>query len=182
MIPQRAREPALKELVSAAAVRTRIEELAVEVAREYSDVRPLVIVIAEGARRFAEALAKAAAVHGFAADELVVRARRTAGTTLQDVTIDAFDPKLCEGRDVLVIDDIADEGRTLAALLERVRSTGPRSLRTAVLVSKQARRLVELTLDHVGFELEDGWVVGFGMDLDGKYRDLDHLAVVQVPS
>jgi hypoxanthine phosphoribosyltransferase len=51
-------------------------------------------------------------------------------------------------------------------------------VRVAVLVSKHARRKVRVPLDYVGFDVEDGWVVGFGMDLDGRFRDLDGLAVV----
>ena len=77
------------------------------------------------------------------------------------------------------LDDIADEGRTLEAVTERVRAGGPRSLRTAVLVSKLSRRRVPLELDHVGFEVARGWVVGYGMDLDDAYRDLDWLGVVE---
>jgi hypoxanthine phosphoribosyltransferase len=61
----------------------------------------------------------------------------------------------------------------------RVRSDEPRSLQTVVLVSKLSQRKVEIPLDYVGFEVERGWVVGFGMDLDEEYRDLDHLAVLE---
>jgi len=179
-MPTRAREPTLRELVSADAVRARLEELVVEVAGVLAGRRPLFIVIAEGARRFAQTIARGVAARGVECDELIVRARRTEGTKLLGhVQLDSFDAERCRGRDVLVLDDIADEGRTLAAVLDRVRAAGPASLRTAVLVSKQARRLVPLSLDHVGFHIEDGWIVGFGMDLDGRFRDLDHLAVAE---
>lgn len=178
MIAPRAQEPSVRELVSAAAVRARVDELAAEVARDFAGRRPLFVAIAEGARRFAGALAHGAAARGVDGEILVVRARRTAGTELRDVAVEAFDVARCAGRDALVVDDIADEGRTLAAVLARVRAAGPRSLRAAVLVNKHARRSVELPLDYVGFQLEDGWVVGFGMDLAGRFRELDHLAVV----
>jgi hypoxanthine phosphoribosyltransferase len=52
-------------------------------------------------------------------------------------------------------------------------------MKVAVLVSKTSRRVVEIPLDYTGFEVDQGWVVGFGMDLDERYRDLDHLAVVE---
>jgi hypoxanthine phosphoribosyltransferase len=181
-MPVQAREPELRELVSAAAVGARIEELAVEIAHDFEGRRPLFIVIAEGARRFAAAIAHGAAARGVESDELVVRARRSAGTSLQTLRVDLFDVALCADRDILVLDDIADEGRTLTAVLEKVRAAAPRSLRVAVLVSKHARRQVELPLDHVGFQVEDGWIVGFGMDLDGRFRELDHLAVVVTPA
>jgi hypoxanthine phosphoribosyltransferase len=177
----RTKEAALRELVSAAAVRARVEELSGEIAAALAGTRPLVVVIAEGARRFAEALAGGARAHGLESDSLVVSVRRTEGAQLRAVAVTEFDAARCRGRHVVVVDDIADEGRTLAAVLERVGAAGPVSLRTAVLVNKLARRLVPLSLDFVGFQIEDGWVVGFGMDLSGRFRDLDHLAVVQPP-
>ena len=61
---------------------------------------------------------------------------------------------------------------------DSVHAVRPRDVKTAVLVSKHARRKLPLVLDYVGFDIDDGWIVGFGMDLNGKHRDLDHLAVV----
>ena len=82
-------------------------------------------------------------------------------------------------REVLILDDIADEGRTLEAVQKRVRAEVPASMRVGVLVSKLARRRVRLRLDYVGFEFDDGWIIGYGMDLDEAYRELDWLAVVE---
>ena len=82
---------------------------------------------------------------------------------------------------MLVVDDIADEGRTLQAVIERAQEAKPRSLRVAVLVSKHERRRVGIPLDYVGFEVESGWVVGLGMDLDGRHRELDSLAIAAPP-
>jgi hypoxanthine phosphoribosyltransferase len=114
---------------------------------------------------------------------LEVRARRTTrGTQLGQVQLDPVGEGVFARRDVVILDDIADEGRTMEAVQARVLREGPSSLRIAVLVSKLARRRVDLQLDYVGFELEDGWVVGFGMDLDGVYRDLDALAIVETDS
>jgi hypoxanthine phosphoribosyltransferase len=135
-------------------------------------------VIADGARRFADELKQAVTRRGLAVDTLIVRARRTQGTELVDVVVDDFDAKRCTGRDLLVVDDIADEGRTLTAVLARARSVRPASVKTAVLVSKHSRRCMPIALDYVGFDVADGWILGFGMDLDGKFRELDHLAVV----
>lgn len=188
-------ESRLRELRSADEVRARIgqlggaiaEALASDAARIDGTGRvdgasrpPLFVVIAEGARRFAAALVAQLARHGLAVETLVVRARRSAGQELRTVEIEPFDAAVCGGRAVLVVDDIADEGETLAAVAARVRAAAPASLRTAVLVSKHARRKIALPLDFVGFDVDDGWVVGFGMDLDGRLRELDHLAVVDV--
>ena len=171
--------PGLRRIVSAEEVRVRIDALAAVVARDFTATVPLFIVIAEGARRFASELQRGVNARGGFVETMVVRARRTRGTALAEVSVDPFDVSRCVDRDLLVIDDIADEGRTLAAVLASVRAVGPRTVKSAVLVSKHARRCMPIEIDYVGFEVDDGWVLGFGMDLDGQYRELDHLAVVE---
>lgn len=173
-----ANEPKLVELFSAREVEARITALADELARALAGRVPLFVVIAEGARRFADALAARFAAGGLGADRLVVRARRTRGLELLPVEVDALPLAQLAGRDVVVVDDIADEGRTLEAVCARVRAGAPHSLRTMVLISKLSRRRVAIPLDFVGFEVARGWVVGFGMDLDGRLRDLDWIGVV----
>jgi hypoxanthine phosphoribosyltransferase len=176
-------EVALRSIYSKDEVRARIDELVERLYRAYADCPVLFVVIAEGARRFAEALVQGLGRRGVEPELVYLRARRTRGTELASVQVEATDPTAFEDRDVLVIDDIADEGRTLEAVLQIVREGEPRSLRTAVLVSKTGRRRGQLQLDYTGFEVKSGWVVGFGMDLDGRHRDLDHLAIAeQAPS
>jgi hypoxanthine phosphoribosyltransferase len=148
------------------------------VARDYGEARLALVCIAEGARRFTDDLVAGLATRGVRPERFDVRARRSAGTSLGPVTIDAFDPDRLEGRDVLVLDDIADEGATLRAVLEIAALGEPRSLRTAVLIDKRERRREAVTLDYVGFTVERGWVVGYGMDLDGAYRELDWIGVL----
>ena len=79
---------------------------------------------------------------------------------------------------MLVLDDIADEGATLRAVLEIAALGEPRSLRTAVLIDKRERRREAVRLDYVGFSVERGWVVGYGMDVDGAHRELDWIGVL----
>ena len=168
----------MEELYSAAEVQRRIEELAAELSGDFAGLRLKLLVIAEGALRFAGALAEVLEARGQTVATLVVRARRTRGTKLLGVEVDPIDPREIEGQNLLVVDDIADEGRTLAEVMRLVQSAKPLSVHVAVLVSKAERRRVEVPLDYVGFEVEQGWVVGFGMDLEGRYRELDHLALV----
>ena len=177
--------PKVRELFAAERVRARIAELGATIACDLADeVRgtgrpPLFLVIAEGARRFADSLLAAAATHGLIAESMIIRARRTERQELVAVAIEPFDERRCHGRAVILVDDIADEGRTLEALRARVTAARPASLRTAVLVSKHARRRAQIALDWVGFEVADGWIVGFGMDLDGKLRELDWIGVIE---
>lgn len=167
------------ELHSAREVDSRIEALAAELAQALAGRAPLVVVIAEGARRFAARLARGLEARGVVPELLEVRALRSHGTELREVVLEGCDPSVFRGRDVLITDDIADEGRTLEAVRALVQQGAPRSMRIAVLVSKPVRRRVALRLDHVGFEVGNGWIVGYGMDLDGAYRELDFLGVLE---
>jgi len=84
-----------------------------------------------------------------------------------------------EGADVLVVEDILDTGRTLLALKSHVLSQQPARLRIAVLLDKPARRAVPLNADYVGFQVPDRWIVGYGLDVDGLYRNLPYLSFVE---
>ncbi len=84
------------------------------------------------------------------------------------------------GRDVLVLDDILDSGRTLSAIVNRIRDEGaPKSVRTAVLLSKQVERAVPIEADYHGFEIADEFVVGYGLDYRGEYRNLPVIGVLK---
>ena len=84
-----------------------------------------------------------------------------------------------EGSDVLVIEDILDTGRTLLALKAHILKRRPARLRIAVLLDKPFRRAVPLTADYVGFQVPDRWIVGYGLDADGLYRNLPYISFVE---
>ncbi len=77
-----------------------------------------------------------------------------------------------KNRDVLLVEDIVDTGLTMQYLLSYLRGRGPLSVKVATLLSKPSRRLVEVPLDYVGFEIEDAFVYGYGLDVDHRYRNL----------
>ncbi len=82
------------------------------------------------------------------------------------------------GRQVLLLDDILDTGRTLSRVIELVQELGPKSLRTAVLLRKRGRQELPLEPDYVGFEIPNVFVVGYGLDYNDEYRPLPHIAVL----
>ena len=84
-----------------------------------------------------------------------------------------------EGRDVLLVDDIFDTGRTLVRLLNELRAYRPASIRTAVLLWKQGRSVVETTPDYFGFQIPNAFVVGYGLDYDDDFRHLPNIAVLE---
>jgi len=169
----------IEPLFTEAEIEARIRELSARIYRDYADSPLLVVCIAEGALRFVDALVAELAPRGLQPERLTVRARRTDATSLRPVQVDAFDAERLDDRDVLVVDDIADEGSTLRAVLDLISLAEPRSVKTAVLIDKVERRTEPLPLDYVGFEVESGWVIGYGMDVDGEYRDLDWIGVLR---
>jgi hypoxanthine phosphoribosyltransferase len=84
-----------------------------------------------------------------------------------------------EGRDVVIVEDIVDTGLTLTYLQDILRARAPRRLRTACLLSKPSRRLVNVHVDYVGFDIDDHFVVGYGLDYAEQYRNLPYIAVLE---
>jgi len=84
-----------------------------------------------------------------------------------------------QGKDVLVVEDIVDSGRTLSYLMEMLRDRNPKSLHLCTLLDKPDRRVVNVNVDYTGFQIPDAFVVGYGLDYDQKYRNLPYIGVVE---
>lgn len=84
-----------------------------------------------------------------------------------------------KGRDVIVVEDIVDSGRTLSYLLEMLLDRKPASLRLCTLLDKPERRVVDVNVDYTGFQIPDAFVVGYGLDYDQRYRNLPYIGVVE---
>ena len=83
------------------------------------------------------------------------------------------------GRDVLVVEDIVDTGLTLTYIVDNLKTRRPASLRTCALLNKQARRMVDVSVDYIGFDIPDKFVVGYGLDYEEKYRNLPFVGVLK---
>ncbi|MFT7600420.1 MAG: hypoxanthine phosphoribosyltransferase [Acidimicrobiales bacterium] len=163
-------------LFSADAIADKVSELAGLVDRDYGDDGLVVVVVMKGAAIFAADLVRAMSteieltyltassyVDGFAPGEsLNLRGEL-------DVAI--------KGRDVLIVDDIIDTGRTLNELSALVAADKPRSVATAALVNKTSRRSPGTEADYYGFEIGDEFIYGYGLDWDERYRDLPFIAL-----
>lgn len=89
-------------------------------------------------------------------------------------------PQNLEGKHVIVLDDILDSGQTLALVKEMIMKQNPETLRMGVMLDKQVKRVAEVEADYVGFEIPDEFVVGYGLDYDGYYRNHPEIAVLDV--
>ena len=84
------------------------------------------------------------------------------------------------GKDVLVVEDIVDSGRTLSYLMEMLKDRKPNSLRLCTLLDKPDRRVIDVNVDYTGFQIPDEFVVGYGLDYAQKYRNLPYIGVVHL--
>ena len=164
-------------LLSAQQLREGVERLAREVAAHYED-RPLTIVgVLNGSIVLLADLIRHLDMP-LRVGLLQTRSYRGRATRPGELTmnLDLF-PEVRD-QEVLLIDDIYDTGRTMAAVSQQLRELGARSVRSAVLLRKTGRRQVELTPDHVAFEIPDVFVVGYGLDYHDLYRNLPYVAAL----
>jgi hypoxanthine phosphoribosyltransferase len=109
---------------------------------------------------------------------VTARSYRGVATSPEELELNLSELGDLRDRDVLVIDDMLDTGRTMLALLTQLHTLSPASLRTVVLLDKKSRREVPLEADFTGLPIEDHFVVGYGLDHDGLYRNLPFIAVL----
>lgn len=173
----------LSPLFSEERIRERVTEMAREISDFYAgapaDAAPvLAIVLANGALFFAADLLRRLSVP--AEIEVVRVASYGAGTRSNGAPeiLGAFPHEKICGRRVLILDDIFDTGHTLAKLRDAAKNCGAADVRIGVLLDKPARRLVPGRADFVGFPMDDAFVVGYGLDLDGAWRTLPYIAAV----
>jgi hypoxanthine phosphoribosyltransferase len=163
-------------LLTADQIRERVRALAGEIRRDFPDDLHLIAVL-KGAFVFLADLVRN--MDGDVSLDFMAVSSYAKGTTSsgQVRLLKDLDSSLA-GRNVIIVEDIVDTGLTLTYLQDILRARAPRSLKTACLLSKPSRRLVDVTVDYIGFSIEDKFVVGYGLDYAGKYRHLPDIAVV----
>jgi len=163
-------------LIAADAVNARVRELADEIRRDHPDGVHLVGVL-KGAFMFLADLSRS--IGGVVSiDFIAVSSYGGGATSSGQVQLLKDLGASIEGRDVVIVEDIVDTGLTLTYLQDILRARAPRRLRTACLLSKPSRRKVDVTVEYIGFSIEDHFVVGYGLDHAERYRDLPHIAIV----
>jgi hypoxanthine phosphoribosyltransferase len=163
---------------SALQLRDRIAELGAEISEHYGPGEPpLMVGVLKGSSIFLADLARAIDLAA-EVDFMSISAYEEGGVGRGVVRIIKDLEGSIEGRDVLIVEDIVDTGLTLNYLRRALSSRGPASLRTVALLDKVARRIVPVPLEWRGFEVPDVFLLGYGLDYQGIYRNLDHLVAV----
>lgn len=168
----------LEVLLSEEQIRARVAQLGREIRHHYQDDAPLLVGVLNGAVVFMADLARA--IEGPMAFEFLAVSSYGDGMTssgavriLKDLDSDIA------GERVLVVEDIVDSGTTLKYLLRMLHERDPKDVRVVSLLTKPEARVSGTNPDWVGFEIEDVFVVGYGLDVAGRYRNLPYIAAVQ---
>jgi hypoxanthine phosphoribosyltransferase len=160
------------------ALKERVAELAAEITRDYRGRELFLMGVLKGAVFFLADLMRAIDLP-CEVDFMAVSSYGSLTDSSGVVRIMKDLDAPIEGRDVLIVEDVVDSGLTLAYLLRSLRSRHPRSLEVCALLIKPHRRKVDLPIRYVGFEIPDRYVVGYGLDLDQRYRNLPYVAAIE---
>ena len=167
----------LEVLLDESTIRERVRTLAGEMRSDYGDDPVHLVAVLKGAFVFLADLIRS--FEGQVTCDFIAVSSYGSGTSSSgEVRLTKDVDRSLEGRHVVIVEDIVDTGLTLSYLQEILRARGPRSIRTACLLSKPSRRKITVAVDYVGFTIEDKFVVGYGLDVDEKYRNLPFIGVV----
>jgi hypoxanthine phosphoribosyltransferase len=167
-----------KVLYSKEAIRKRVAELAETISRDYRGKELVLIGVLKGAFIFMADLVRCLKVP-CVIDFVRVASYGSGSMSSGEVVVKKDIETVIEGKDVLIIEDIIDTGITLRFLVEKLKERSPASLRVCAFIDKRARRKVEFEADYVGFTIEDGFIVGYGLDFDERSRFHPEVYVVE---
>lgn len=169
----------LVTMLSQEQIAARVKELAKQIDKDYADKPLVLVVVLKGSFVFAADLCRAVSGTNLRIEFLGVRSYGEGTETSGVVQITQDLSKPIAGEDVLIVEDIVDTGLTIAHLMDLFRTRGPRSVRVCALLHKPARARVSVSIDYLGFTIEDKFVVGYGLDFAEKYRNLPYIGVVE---
>ncbi len=164
-------------LKSEAEVDARIKLMGEQISREYAGKQIHLICVLKGGSFFMCELAKRITVP-VSLDFMSVSSYGSDTKSSGVVKIVKDLDESIQGKDVLVVEDIIDSGRTLSYLMEMLRDRKPASLKLCTLLDKPSRRVVSVDVDYTGFQIPDEFVVGYGLDYDQRYRNLPYIGVI----
>lgn len=156
----------------------RIQEIGDQISRDYEGKQVHLICVLKGGSFFMCELAKRITVP-VSLDFMSVSSYGSATKSSGVVRIVKDLDEPLKDKDVLVVEDIVDSGRTLSYLLDMLKDRGPKSIKLCTLLDKPERRVVDVHVDYTCFQIPDEFVVGYGLDYDQRYRNLPYIGVVE---
>ena len=167
--------PKFDTMLSTEKVAARVRELGAKISKDYAGKQIVVIGVLKGSFIFLADLTRSIEAP-VTIDFLGVSSYAgTESTGVVKITHDLTKP--IAGKHVLIVEDIVDTGLTLQYLVENLKTRNPASLKVACLLDKPSRAKVRVPVEYVGFTIDDEFVVGYGLDYDGLYRNLPYIAI-----
>lgn len=172
--------PALKRLISREEIAAQVQRLGEEISRDHPEGEILLIGVLKGSFLFYSDLVRTITTPvliDFV--RLASYGSETRSSGIVEFRLDAEMP--LHGHDVIIVEDIIDSGLTLEVLYHKLLQREPRSLKICTLIDKKARRQTPIEADYVGISLDDGFIVGYGLDFDERYRNLSDIYLLENP-
>ena len=169
----------IEVLLSEAEVDAKIKEIGEQISKDYAGEQVHLVCVLKGGVFFLCELAKRITIP-VSMDFMSVSSYGSDTKSSGVVKIVKDLDESLAGKNVIVVEDIVDSGRTLSYLLEMLKDRGPKSMRLCTLLDKPDRRVVDVNVDYVGKEIPDLFVVGYGLDYAQKYRNLPYIGVVEL--
>lgn len=165
-------------LITADAIKCRTRQLGQQISRDYEGQDLLLVCVLKGAVTFLADLMREITIP-HAIDFMAISSYGASTESSGVVRILKDLDTNIAGRNVLIVEDIIDTGRTLNYITQNLQTRRPRSVRICTLLSKPSRREIEIPLDYVGFEIPNKFVIGYGLDFAEIYRSLPYIGVLK---
>jgi len=156
----------------------RVDEMGKQISKDFAGKRPLIISILKGSWIFLADLVRAMDIDADI-DFMAISSYGAGTNSTGEIKLIMDLNRSVKGRDVLIVEDIIDSGLTMDYMLKLLKARGANSVTIATLLSKPSRRKIQIPIDYVGFEIEDKFVIGYGLDFDEKFRGLKDIAVLR---
>lgn len=164
-------------LINKAKLEKRIEEMGKQISKDYEGKELVFVGILKGSVMFMAELAKH--VKNSVQLDFMDVSSYVGTESSGNIQINKDIRDGIEGKDVIIVEDIIDTGRTLTYVAEYLKQKNPNSIKIATMLSKPSRRVMELEVDYIGFAIEDKFVVGYGLDYNEKYRNLPYIGYIE---
>lgn len=169
----------IKTLITVEEIKERIRKIAKEITKEYKGTTLHLICVLKGGVIFMCELAKEIKDVPVTLDFMAISSYGSGKVSSGIVKIVKDLDEPIEDKNLLIVEDIIDSGRTLNYLIQMLKERKPKSMKVCTLLDKPERRVVEVNVDYVGFEIPDKYVVGYGLDFDQKYRNLPYVGYIE---
>lgn len=167
----------IKVLIKEEEINKRLDELANQIMKDYREKEIMFLCILKGSVMFTVELAKR--IKNNIQFEFIEVSSYENNQSTGKIKLNKDISRSIEGKDVIIIEDIIDSGRTISFLKEYLKQKNPNTLKVCSLLDKPSKRVIEIKADYIGFEVDDKFIVGYGLDDNQNYRNLNYVGYIE---